>query len=120
MNKLATAVGAVLILIFVIYVIGGNKPRMLDDMNLEREEITIVFFGFDTVRQMQAAVAERFDFDPPITLLGMAGWGLEPPYYCEVYYVRPKHVDDYNMLTIGHEVSHCIYGTFHPETIEFQ
>jgi len=50
---------------------------------------------------------------------GFAQWneiadGSEPlSYNCQIYALRPTRVDDNQILTLGHELAHCIYGTYH-------
>lgn len=47
-------------------------------------------------------------------LLGFAGWNNQNT-YCEVHAVRPNNSLDDRVLTIGHEVLHCVYGRYHKE-----
>lgn len=34
---------------------------------------------------------------------------------CEIHTIRPSTVDDDAVLTLGHELLHCVYGTYHTE-----
>ena len=34
---------------------------------------------------------------------------------CDIYTVRPSKTDDEAVLTLGHEMLHCIYGSYHKE-----
>jgi hypothetical protein len=36
-------------------------------------------------------------------------------YRCTIYVIRPNTIDDRNVLTLGHEMLHCILGTYHSE-----
>lgn len=50
---------------------------------------------------------------------GLAQWAhpkndLTKVKRCEIYVVEPKGVKDYDVMkTWGHELAHCIYGSFH-------
>lgn len=35
---------------------------------------------------------------------------------CEIHTVQPKGVDDNATLTLGHELLHCLYGSYHRGT----
>lgn len=32
---------------------------------------------------------------------------------CDVHILEPKYIDDERTLTLGHEMVHCIYGSYH-------
>lgn len=32
---------------------------------------------------------------------------------CDIYSTRPKTLDDESVLTLGHEVLHCLWGEYH-------
>jgi len=34
-------------------------------------------------------------------------------YTCEIHIARPGRVDDTHTLTLGHEMLHCVYGSYH-------
>jgi len=34
---------------------------------------------------------------------------------CEIHSVKPRKVDDTATLTLGHELLHCLYGSYHRE-----
>lgn len=54
-------------------------------------------------------------------VLGLARWTIlknDPSTVtdCTIYVVRPKGLDDSNRFeTWGHELVHCVYGSFHEE-----
>ena len=43
---------------------------------------------------------------------GLAVWNKSGG-RCHIYVVRPKKVNDKEFETWGHELAHCVYGTFH-------
>jgi len=50
---------------------------------------------------------------------GFAQWnerrdGSDPDSYnCQIYILEPKREDDEQILTLGHEMAHCIWGSYH-------
>jgi hypothetical protein len=32
---------------------------------------------------------------------------------CQIYALPPKRIDDSQILTLGHELAHCIWGSYH-------
>jgi hypothetical protein len=34
---------------------------------------------------------------------------------CEIHVVTPRGVEDDYMTTWGHELAHCVFGTYHKE-----
>jgi hypothetical protein len=52
---------------------------------------------------------------------GFAQWnqavvgGAEPAeYWCDVFVLRPRSANDARMDALGHEVAHCVWGSWHP------
>ncbi len=43
---------------------------------------------------------------------GCADWG---ELWCQMWVLEPHYVDDYYVLTIGHELLHCMRGFYHIE-----
>lgn len=35
------------------------------------------------------------------------------PWTCEIHMMDPAHIDDERTLTLGHEMVHCLYGSYH-------
>lgn len=48
---------------------------------------------------------------------GFAIWANpgRQPYWCSIHTLKPTKIDDDIMLTMGHELTHCLIGTYHPE-----
>jgi hypothetical protein len=36
-----------------------------------------------------------------------------PRYWCNIYTMTPKRREDQHVLTLGHELLHCVYGSYH-------
>jgi len=51
-------------------------------------------------------------------LHGFANWnegvdGEPSSFWCDIYIIQPKGVDDENVDTLGHEMAHCLWGSYH-------
>ena len=48
---------------------------------------------------------------------GFAQWNQNAPvgeYWCDVFVLQPRRADDSRMTSLGHEVAHCVWGSWHP------
>lgn len=85
----------------------------------------ITTYVFGTRAQMYKALKAR-GIDVSSVLIGKAIWRewvnkktgksiMRPDKIpsCEIYVVKPKRVDGTAILIMGHELTHCIYGSFH-------
>lgn len=101
-----------------------NETRMQRAATFDRSEkpviMTITFH--DTDSQLEDAYEEATGRrDPPeygfarYNMLQDAEGNLVEPdmLFCNIHTKRPRRVDDDNMLTLGHEVLHCLWGEFH-------
>jgi hypothetical protein len=99
------------VITLVVSLISCGKPPMEKDLNRENEILEIHFHAFKDEKSMITHLRNE-GYDTPDNLLGFSIWSPQDN-NCDVYYVTPRGVDDRNMLTLGHEVAHCIYGSFH-------
>ena len=44
---------------------------------------------------------------------GWSAWDKEAPYECVIHYKKPAKIDDADIMTLGHEMAHCLYGSYH-------
>jgi len=96
--------------------IEGSIDRVGEDMR------TTVHFHENRV-DLKLAYAEVHDIKPhevPAGLEGFAVWyewkNKKPENAeneCTIHTVEPRRVDDTNTLTLGHEMLHCLYGSYH-------
>lgn len=96
----------------------GGLPEDFDRSN-QKLEITVIWH--DNQRAVDEAYAEEFGRarnESAINRLGFAVWA-DPgrtPHWCRIHAVKPTRVkNDEKMDTLGHELLHCVIGTFHPE-----
>ena len=78
---------------------------------------------YDRLRDMHNAYKDVHDLPNSHDLTGLQGFAVwyefpngkpkDENYTCEIHIVRPTRVDDTRTLTLGHEMLHCIYGSYH-------
>lgn len=59
----------------------------------------------------------------PSRKLGWSGWSMrenriDGGFYCEIHIAfdpTSPHITEQQAVTLGHEMFHCLYGTYHPE-----
>ena len=87
--------------------------------NLENKKFPLTVMVFESERQLQRHLRKQKLTDALV--LGFAAWALRADDRqvvtdCTIYVVRPKGLKDNNRFeTWGHELTHCVYGTFHQE-----
>lgn len=96
----------------------GGLPEDFDRAN-EVIEITVIWHK--NQQAVDKAYVEEFGRErneSAINRLGFAVWAnpSRRPYWCKIHAVKPTRVkNDEKMDTLGHELLHCVIGTFHPE-----
>lgn len=95
-----------------------SKKELVGTHNYENKEFTITVRVYDSRIQLNREVHGVFPEYKDKELEGLALWSITKDMKemdrCTVYVVRPDHADDeVEMVTWGHELVHCIYGTFH-------
>jgi hypothetical protein len=93
------------------------KTPMQKEHNRTGKPITITVYEYKTYTDVSMALKifqqERGQPLTKDTSLGWSGWDREEPYECEIHIVAPTRIDDEDTLTLGHEMSHCLYGSYH-------
>lgn len=79
---------------------------------------TITVMVYDNKREMQKAKADATNRQEINT--DLLGWSIWSPnkesYGCTIHVMELKNSNDTDqMVTWGHELGHCMYGTYHPE-----
>jgi hypothetical protein len=112
-------------LLIVMCVISCTSDESAIEGSIDRvgEEIRVTVHFYDdnrAIRQHYAAVNGISYRNTPANIQGFAVWHewIEEPanvgHFCTIHTLRPKRIDDNNTLTLGHELLHCLYGTYHP------
>jgi hypothetical protein len=101
------------ILLLLILLTGcSESTKISQDFERTELEITVVFH--ENKEALNDAYNERFgaEVTEKEGFAVYANPGNEP-YWCEIHTLRPQKTDDDRMLTMGHELSHCVFGQFH-------
>lgn len=48
-----------------------------------------------------------------VGVYGWAAWSTSQPGQCEIHVVKPTHQESKEFETWGHELAHCVYGSWH-------
>lgn len=111
-----------LILISLVLILFGcqqesQSPKIEKQHNRTGNPITITVIEHDSYSDATTALNKfhRENKLPRIsdTSLGWSAWDLNPPYQCEIHVKPPTRIDDDDVLTLGHEMAHCLYGSYH-------
>lgn len=90
--------------------------------------VTTVYFhrNVDEVQQKYREI-HRLSRDEKVNVVAFAKWpeykdqngnfveNHNEPLVCEIHTTRPKQVNDNETTTLGHEMLHCILGTYHSQ-----
>lgn len=91
------------------------------------QPIQITTFVYSSQRELDAAFAARHSNEnDPHSRYGFAIWyewrdadgnlvEKDEEKVCEIHILEPKYIDDEATLTLGHEMLHCLYGSYHNE-----
>ncbi len=80
-------------------------------------QFPITVYTYNSRQELNKAIKEKKPH--AVRVEGLALWFLykesREMKRCEIHVVHPNKVDDEHMLTWGHELAHCVYGTYHKE-----
>lgn len=113
-----------LITLTLVFILVGCVPdtgQHLDTINKQHNRtgvpIEITTFEYKTYNEVRRALFkfERSNKQDITTdkSLGWAAWDHYPPYQCNIHIKEPDKLDDEDILTLGHEMAHCLYGSYH-------
>lgn len=114
--------------LFLISCEDSNKVNNIDK-KLDRTgtPIIITVRYFKTENELKRAYQEVHGLSNSVQIpdqYGFARWpewknkngeSVEKPelYRCDIYALEPKRQDDKNVTTLGHELMHCLHGSYH-------
>lgn len=127
MKKILLLVLVIGAIVFTISKIGPQGERV--DQTHDRSEtpikITVYFYPNNSAVTTEYRIRHNIPRTNPFP--GVEGFAIWPEWIgedgnriektdeleCEIHSVRPKTVDDNATLTLGHELLHCLYGSYH-------
>lgn len=92
-----------------------------EDFDRSGEVVEITVIWHKSQQAVDSAYVEEFGRarnESGINRLGFAVWAnpSKEPKWCRIHAMKPTRVNnDDKMDTLGHELLHCMIGTFHPE-----
>ena len=103
------------------YSCSPQQTKMDKPFDRSGEVLQVKVMTFTTYRAMYKAIeASHPWFEIPDGLQGLALWeedeyGNPASDECLIYVLVPTHIDDERTTILGHEMNHCLYGSFHEE-----
>lgn len=93
---------------------GGEVNKDFDRTGASQK---ITVHVYETKSEMQKAKADAVNSRKEPALLGWSEWSpSEPEWGCHIHVVKLKgDKDTSQMKTWGHELAHCMYGSYHAE-----
>jgi hypothetical protein len=110
----------ILLLLVGVAALSGCEPKrepIVKEFDRTGQEVCIVVNSYETEKDLHLALKNRipgYNLDQlqNTRLYGQAIWSPSDN-KCEIFSLLPKSIDDEHTLTIGHELLHCIYGSYH-------
>ena len=99
----------------LLFLLVGCKPAVDPEFDRSEKIITTKVYLYDNETEVTLAYKNfvgEDNFDGSIRR-GWSGWSREAPYQCEIHSVRPSRIDDTHTTTLGHELLHCLQGSYH-------
>lgn len=106
-----------------------DNPSSNIEKNLDRTgvPISVTVYYFETEYELKKAYQKANNLKGISNIpdqYGFAQWpewkdaegnNVEKPenFRCDIYVLQPKRQDDNNVLTLGHELMHCLHGSYH-------
>lgn len=112
---------ALLFVFFLVSCSDSNDNGIQGTINRLEKEITVTVTTVKTERQLIELYSDLTGISNSMVpdQYGFAQWnervdGSDPELYnCQIYIIEPKRVDDNQILTLGHEMAHCLWGSYH-------
>jgi hypothetical protein len=90
-----------------------GQPPIKGDLDRSGKELKVTITFYDNEKSLNEFLTKRLkNWEYKTGLQGQAIWS-NTDNTCEVHLLRPKSIDDDRTKTLGHEMLHCIYGTYH-------
>lgn len=111
-------IGAVVLMLLMVSC-EPSKQEITKTHDITGEYVDIRVTTFQSSRALNKFLKESEFSDQEVD--GLARWAhpkgdLTKVKRCDIYVVEPSGSRDYSQMeTWGHELMHCIYGSYHPE-----
>ena len=127
MNKLAISVLMGAMIAIFLAACEPRKERIEKTHDRTGSPIVVTIYTYESQRHLDATYRELHGIrrgEDRDQRYGFARWpewrdvdgntvddGGE--WTCEIHVLAPQYIDDERTLTLGHEMVHCIYGSYH-------
>jgi hypothetical protein len=96
---------------------GENLTAMEKQHNRSGKPIEVTVFEYkdynDVNRALYKFQRENNQVKNKDPSLAWSAWDLEEPYQCHIHIKPPEKIDDDDVMSLGHEMAHCLYGSYH-------
>lgn len=97
-----------------------NKTTLKETHNVDGQDFTIRVTTFPTQKALQDFLDDNEYTSESVD--GLARWIISKDMKnlkrCDIYVVKPKRAREHNIMeTWGHELVHCVYGSFHMDGV---
>ena len=87
----------------------NQKTNIVKQLDREGQPLVVTVHFYSTEKELKQALQR---YNPAEGLQGMAIWS-ESDNECAIHTLAIKRIDDEATKTLGHEMLHCIYGSYH-------
>lgn len=96
----------------------SSSNNIRRDRDNENQQFPITVYVYTTEQEMHRKFDQKETPSSLSELEGFANWYINPKTdemtRCEIHVVRPRGASDVAQFnTWGHELGHCVYGSFH-------
>lgn len=116
-TRVKAAIVAGIITLFLTSCDPDGTSGLPEDFDRSGEEMRITVIFHPSQQAVDKAYREEYGRDND-KKLGFAVWANpgNKPYWCVIHAQKPRRAtNDKKMETLGHELTHCLIGAFHPE-----
>lgn len=135
MNKqILTLLGIIALAIVLSYGLSSCQEggeRIVPTIDRVGEDILVRVYFYNSSREVTAMYRQLHNIprnNPMPEMLGFAMWPEwrnqegesasrpdDEAYECEIHTTQPRFVNDNATMTLGHELLHCVWGSYHRE-----
>ena len=114
MKTITKVLGTAILSLGILIGCEPGDGKIKQDFDRSGQELRITVVYHENATELNRSYYERFGNDG-IKRLGYAVYANpgRQPYWCEIHALAPRSTDDEKMDTLGHELSHCVFGQFH-------
>lgn len=112
-----------ILLVWALFACTADVPTSgglasLGSMDNSNRQFPITVFTYGSVSELNAAIKDKKSSKNKVR--GFSRWWFaskekKEMLRCEIHVVTPRIKDGTHVMTWGHELAHCVYGSYHPE-----